>query len=495
VSEFEALYRAVESRDARWDGRVFVGVTSSGIYCRPVCPVPMPRREMVRFYRSAAAAEGGGFRACRRCRPEESPDSPDWDVRGDLVGRALRLIAAGTVDDEGVIGLARRLSVSSRHLQRQLVGELGAGARDLANSRRAALAKQLLDRTDLSSTDVAFSSGFRSLRACNEAMRRTFGRSPTEIRAHRPSGSTGSVVRLRLGYRPPLATDALFAFLALRAIPGVEVVAGLEYRRAVPTPSGDAILRLRPAPTAIGSAVRLGPTNGPDAATVPAMELAIEFGEPGGLAGLVRGARRLLDLDADPAAIDAALAADDALRPLVVASPGMRLPGAFDGFATTVLAILAQGVTLASARTIAGRIADAFGRVVDVGDPAIVRRFPEPDVLATADLAAAGLTGRRATTVQAVARAVADGRLDLDPADPIAAIATLRAIPGIGPWTTGYVALRVLRDPDSFPPDDAAVRVAFRRLGLLSDPAAIAARAEAWRPWRGYALAHLWAAA
>lgn len=295
-------------------------------------------------------------------------------------------------------------------------------------------------------------------------------------------------LRLRLACRAPLAIEASFAFLAARAIPGVEVVAGEEYRRAVRTGAGHAVLRLRPADTAPGGA--------------PAMDLEVGpigfvgQGAPVGeseLAAIVRAARRLLDLDADPVAIDAVLGSDAILRPSVVASPGTRLPGAFDGFATTVLAILAQGVTLASARTLAGRIALARGPAIDVGDPVIVRRFPEPEVLAGADLSAVGLAGRRAATIRAVAAAVADGRLDLDfPADPAATIASLRAIPGIGPWTTGYVALRVLGDRDAFPPDDAAVRAAFRRLGLPSDPRSIAARAETWRPWRGYALAHLW---
>jgi AraC family transcriptional regulator of adaptative response / DNA-3-methyladenine glycosylase II len=281
---------------------------------------------------------------------------------------------------------------------------------------------------------------------------------------------------VRLSYRPPLATDALFAFLAARAIPGVEAVDGLEYRRVVSTAGGDAMLRLRPS------------------AGAAAMELESSGAGPDKAAGLAAAARRLLDLDADPATIDAVLAADDVLRPLVRAHPGMRLPGTVDGFATTVLAILAQGVTLASARTLAGRIAHAHGRVVEVGDAAIDRAFPEPSVLAFADLSMVGLTGRRAATISAVAAAVAEGRLALEPgADPGATLAALRSIPGIGPWTTGYVALRVLGDRDAFPPGDAAVRAAFRRLGLPSDPAPIAARAEAWRPWRGYVLVHLWA--
>ena len=280
---------------------------------------------------------------------------------------------------------------------------------------------------------------------------------------------------VRLSYRTPLDVDVLFAFLAARAIPGVEAVDGAEYRRVVPTSGGESVLRLRPA-------------------TGEAMELEIDGAGRDDAMGFGAAARRALDLDADPAAIDAVLEADDVLRSLVRAHPGMRLPGAFDGFASTVLAILAQGVTLASARALAGRIARAHGPVIDVGDAAIDRLFPEPGVLARADLAAIGLTGRRAATIRAVATAVAEGRLELHAdADPGRALATLGAVPGIGPWTTGYVALRVFGDRDAFPPGDAAARAAFRGLGLPSDPASIRARAEAWRPWRGYALAHLWA--
>lgn len=295
-------------------------------------------------------------------------------------------------------------------------------------------------------------------------------------------------VHVPLAYRPPLAVDALFAFLAGRAIPGVEVVAGDEYRRTVRTSAGDAVLRLRPADTAPDGAPAMHLEVGP----VGSVGQGASIGQ-GELAAIVAAARRLLDLDADPVAIDAVLGSDVILRPSVVASPGTRLPGAFDGFATTVLAILAQGVTLASARTLAGRIARTYGAAIDVGDPVIVRRFPDSEVLAGADLSTTGLAGRRAATIRSVAAAVADGRLELEsPADPAATLATLRAIPGIGPWTTGYVALRVLGDRDAFPSDDAAVRAAFRRLGLPSDPRSIAARAETWRPWRGYALAHLW---
>lgn len=477
MDDFEALYRAVESRDGRWDGRVFVGVASTGIYCRPICPVPMPRREHVRFYPNAAAAERAGFRACRRCRPEESPESPDWDVRGDLVGRALRLIGAGVTDDEGVGSLARILAVSQRHLHRSFVRELGVGPLEVVQSRRAGLAKQLLDGSALTSTEVAFASGYRSVRAYNAAVRRRFGRSPTEIRRHRRPGETLPSIGLRLAYRPPLARGALLEFLAARAIPGVEDVDATGYRRAVATDGGAALLTL----------------------AVPAdtndVELSVAGTATADLAPLVRRARRLLDLDADQAAIDDSLAGDPVVGRLVVDAPGVRLPGAFDGWTTAVLAILAQGVSLAAARTIAGRIAAAFGAEVAVGHPAVTRLFPDPAVLATADLARVGLPERRRGTLAALAAEVAAGRIDLEgTADPGATLAALRAVPGIGPWTCGYLAMRALRDPDAFPPGDAALRRAFRLRGLPADDASIDRAAEAWRPWRGYATVRLWSA-
>jgi AraC family transcriptional regulator of adaptative response / DNA-3-methyladenine glycosylase II len=478
VTEFEAMYRAVESRDPRWDGRVFVGVTSTGIYCRPICPVPMPRRENVRFYVDAAAAEGAGFRACRRCRPEQSPDSPDWDVRGDVVGRALRMIATGDADDDGVEAIASRLAVSSRHLHRLFVESFGVGPREIAQSRRAGLAKQLLDQTDLTSTAVAFAAGFRSVRAYNAAVRRTFGRAPTEIRAARGTGVGSAGVHLRLAYRPPLAAGALLGFLADRAIPGVETADETGYRRAVSTAEGPRLLAIE---------VAEGETD--------AVRLSLDATSPGELAPIVRAARRLFDLDADPVAIDASLTSDHRLASLVRACPGRRLPGAFDAWATTILAVLGQGVSVAHARAAAGRIATAHGTVVDVGWTGVDRLFPAPSTLAAVDLGGLGIAARRAETIVVLARAVAEGRIDLERGSPAETLSRLQAIPGIGPWTAGYVALRVLRDPDAFPPGDAAVRAAFRRLDLADDAAAILRVAEAWRPWRGYAVAHLWATA
>jgi AraC family transcriptional regulator of adaptative response / DNA-3-methyladenine glycosylase II len=472
---FEATYRAVESRDPRWDGRVFVGVTSTGIYCRPICPVPMPRREHVRFYGTAAAAEHGGFRACRRCRPEQSPDSPDWDVRSDLVGRALRLIADGVADEEAVDGVARRLAVSTRHLHRMFVAQLGVSPGAVAQTRRTALAKQLLDQTDLRSTDVAFAAGFRSLRSYNAAMQRSFGRTPKTIRTQRRGGEAGPGISLRLAYRPPLARAALLTFLAERAIPGTERIVDGGYERIVETVGGPRPLRLEPAA---------------DASTIT---LTIDGIEPVELTPIVGAARRLLDLDADPVRVDATLGADALIRPFVDAVPGVRLPGAFDPWQTTVLAILAQGISLRAARSLAGRIAALHGSVVDLGGERRWRPFPGPDVVADADLAGAGLPARKQASLRILAREIADGRIDLRRGEPARVLEGLATLPGVGPWTTAYVALRVLRDPDAFPPGDAAVRAAFRRLGRPDDAAAIARAAESWRPWRGYAVARLWA--
>ena len=320
VDGFEVTYAAVEARERRLDGRVFVGVTSTGIYCRPVCPVPKPKREHVRFF-PRRRRPSAGFRACRRCRPEASPDSPDWDVRSDLVGRGLRLIAEGVVDREGIDGLAGRLSVGSRHLHRAFVQELGTGPLSVTRSRRAALAKQLLEQTDLLSTDVAFAAGFSSVRSYHDTLRRVYGRTPTEIRGRRPDDVGSEAPELRLAFRPPLAADRLLAFLAARAIPGVESVAGGRYSRAVRSPAGrPVVLEAEPDPFEPVVALRV---------------IGVGDDVPQ-LAAVVQSVRRLFDLDADPEAIDARLCADPALRRLVRSAPGTRLPGTIDGFELAV---------------------------------------------------------------------------------------------------------------------------------------------------------------
>jgi AraC family transcriptional regulator of adaptative response / DNA-3-methyladenine glycosylase II len=476
---FEVTYRAVEARERRLDGRVFVAVTSTGIYCRPVCPVRMPRREHVVFFRAAAAAEGAGFRACRRCRPETSPDSPDWDVRADLVGRGLRLIADGVVDREGIDGLARRLAVGSRHLHRAFVQELGTGPLAVARSRRAALAKQLLEQTDLPSTDVAFASGFSSVRSYHDTVRRVYDRTPTEIRTKRRADDVrADAPELRLAFRPPLAAGRLLSFLGARAIPGVEHVEDGRYARAMRTSAGSPlVIELEPAPSEPVVALRVTGV-GDD---VPL------------LASVVQASRRLFDLDADPDAIDEALASDPVLCPAVRSVPGTRLPGTTDGFELAVRAVVGQQVSVAGARTTLGRIAERFGEPLPAPTGPIVRLFPTAERLARAPRDAFGMPGARAQAIVALAGAVADGELDLSgTAEPEPTMERLRAIPGVGEWTAAYVAMRALRDPDAFPVGDLGVRHGFETLGLAHDAGSICAHAERWRPWRAYAAMHLW---
>jgi AraC family transcriptional regulator of adaptative response / DNA-3-methyladenine glycosylase II len=477
VDTFEATYRAAATGDPRLDGRLFVAVTSTGIYCRPICPVPMPRREVVRFFRAAAAAEEQGFRACRRCRPEASPDSPDWDVRADLVGRALRLIAEGVADVEGVEGLARRLAIGRRQLQRLFVRELGSGPLAVARSRRAGLAKQLLEQTEATSKQFAFAAGFRSVRAYHDTLRRLYGRTPGEIRARRPKAADGKAgLSVRLAYRPPLAWEPLLGFLRLRAVPGLEAVQGTDYARAVRTTDGAGrVVVLRPRPADGHVSLEVG-----DLGDVPL------------LAGIVQGARRLLDLDADPVGIDAALSADPVLKRLVHATPGLRLPGCADGFELAVRAVVGQQVSLAAARTTLGEIVVTLGERLESPVGEVTHLFPGPERLADATDRELGVPHSRAEAIRRLARLVGAGQLDLSgSADPDESVQILARIPGVGPWTTAYVAMRALRDPDAFPAGDLVLGRTAGALGLADLPA----RAERWRPWRGYAAMHLWRAA
>lgn len=485
--DFETMYRAVESRDPRFDGRVFCGVLSTGVYCRPVCPVPMPRRRSVRFFATAAAAEEAGFRACRRCRPEASPDSPDWDVRADLVGRGLRLIAHGVVDDEGVEGLARRLAIGSRHLHREFVRELGTGPLAVARTRRARLAKQLLEQTNLPSTDIAFAAGFRSVRAYHETVRRLYGRTPTEVRRRRRgddvrAGDDGGLT-LRLSFRPPFATTALMGFLATRAVPGMESVDGGTYRRSLRVAGPDGGSR--------GVVVAVTPHP-----SEPHVRLEVVVDEPPQLGPVVQAVRRLFDLDADAAAIDEALAGDPALARMVAVEPGVRLPGGAEPFETAVRIVLGQQVSVAGARTFCARLVASFGEPLDRSVGTVSHAFPEPAALAKAPLETIGLTGARAETVRRLAGAVAIGRIDLSGAGDLGETdGRLGEIPGVGPWTRSLIAMRVLRDPDAFPATDLGVLRGAEALGVPARPADLLERAEAWRPWRGYAVMRLWRAA
>jgi AraC family transcriptional regulator of adaptative response / DNA-3-methyladenine glycosylase II len=475
VLDDDACYRAVAARDSRFDGRFFTGVLTTGIYCRPSCPSRTPLRRNVRFYATAAAAVAAGFRACRRCRPDALPGSRDWDHRGDLVARALRLVAAGAVDDDGVAGLARRLSVSERHLHRSLVAEVGVGPLALARTRRAQTARLLVDQTALSMTEIAFAAGFASVRQFNDVMRAEFGCPPGELRRRTPD-DTGQVgaragTVLRLPVREPYAAADLFGFLGARAVPGVEHVDGLGLRRVVPTRHGPAVVAVSVAGARVTATLHL-----PD---------LVDLG------GVVAGLRRLLDLDADPAAVDTVLAADPGLTELVAARPGLRVPGAVDGFELAVRAVLGQQVSVAAARTLAGRLVRQVGEPVD--DPAgdvLTHAFPTAAAVADADpadLAGLGLTGARVRSLRALAAEVAAGRLVLDPgSDRPAVRAQLVALPGVGPWTAEYVAMRALADPDAWPASDLVLRREVVRRGL--DPLR-------WQPWRAYAALHLWAAA
>jgi len=546
--DFDTCYRAVVARDPRFDGRFFTGVTSTGIYCRPICPARTPAWRNMRFFPHAGAAEAAGFRACRRCRPEASPGSPDWNARADLTARAVRLIADGYADEHGVSGLARRLAVTERHLRRLLLAELGTTPIALARTTRLQTARRLLAETDMPVTEIAFASGFASVRQFNASFREAYGRPPTALRtrAPRPSrrpggrarpgapatggmrvpdgqGAAGQVadgrdtagqvpdgrgvaergtagqrvaqpdmsgqgqrddtaadgtwLTLRLACREPFDGRSLLQFLAARAIAGVEEVAQGRYARTVRVPGGSGLVELVPPPAAGGNGTAQ-------------VLLRVRLTGLRGIGQVVSRCRRLFDLDADPQAIAAALAADEALAPLVAARPGLRVPGAYDGFELAVRAVIGQQVSVPAASTLTGRLAARHGTRLDgAAGPAgpLSMLFPRPADLADADLAGLGLTTARQATLRALAAACAAGRLNLDPgADPEETAARLAELPGVGPWTVAYILMRT-GDPDAFPGSDLGLRRAMQRLGL--EPG----RADQWRPWRAYAALHLWA--
>ena len=509
--DFDTCYRAVVARDRRFDGRFFTAVTSTGIYCRPICPARTPARGNMRFFAHAGAAEAAGFRACRRCRPEASPGSPDWNTRADLAARAVRLISSGYVDAHGISGLAARLGVSGRHLHRLLMAELGAGPLALARTVRLQTARRLLAETGMPVTDIAFASGFASVRQFNASVLAAAHATPTQLRAAArrtgppqasPGGAAdgpGSWLSLRLACREPFGSAGLLDFLQARAIPGVEQVSAGRYTRTVRTAAGAGVIELIPQP---GQGHAL---------------LRVRLDSLAGLGQVVYRARRLLDADADPVAIDAALAADPVIAPLVRARPGLRVPGSYDGFELAVRAVLGQQVSVAAARTFAGRLArlargddlpkppghhpapgqprarprarppeTAAGGFVPGQAGELSALFPQAAELAGADLSGLGLTTGRQRTLRSLAQAVASGRLNLDPgADPAETAARLAELPGIGPWTISYIGLRS-GDPDAFPATDLGVRRAMARLGAPPGHPAH------WRPWRAYAAMHLW---
>jgi AraC family transcriptional regulator of adaptative response / DNA-3-methyladenine glycosylase II len=482
-TDTERCVRAVKSKDARFDGWFFTAVLTTRIYCRPSCPVVPPKVENMTFYPSAAACQQAGFRACKRCRPDTSLGSPEWNARADTVARAMRLIQDGVVDREGVPGLAARLGYSARQMERQLLAEVGAGPLALARAQRAQTARVLIETTPLPMTEVAFAAGFASVRAFNDTVREVFAMSPSELRARGAGGAragreagprTPGTLSLRLPFRAPLTPDNLFGHLAATAVPGVEEWRDGAYRRTLTLPYGHGIVALSPRPDHI--ACRLSLT------------------DPRDLAVAISGCRRMLDLDADPVAVDEQLGADPLLGPLVAKAPGRRVPRTVDAAEFAVRAVLGQQVSTAAARTHAARLVTAHGVPVEDAEGGLTHLFPSPAALAALDPEALALPRSRRTTLTTLVAALAGGSLALgSDSDWDRARAQLIALPGFGPWTVESIAMRALGDPDAFIPTDLGVRRAARGLGLPSTPAALTARASAWRPWRAYAVQYLWA--
>jgi AraC family transcriptional regulator of adaptative response / DNA-3-methyladenine glycosylase II len=472
----EQCIKACESRDARFDGWFIVGVASTGIYCRPSCPTPVqPKPKNMRFYASAAAAQRAGFRACKRCRPDASPGSPEWNTRADLVGRAMRLIADGAVDREGVPGLARRLAVSDRHLNRLLIAELGAGPLALARAQRAQTARVLIETTAMSFAEVALAAGFTSVRQFNDTIREVFAARPGDLRLARTNGMrpAAGAVTVRLPYRRPYDAGTLLRFLGDRAVRGVEAWDGETFRRALHLPLGRGVVALRPCDGHFDCVLQLDSVADTQAA--------------------VQRCRRLLDLDADPVAIADALGADPVIGALVARRPGLRSPGAVDGTEALVRAVVGQQVSVAGARTVLGRVAERLGEPVDDPDGGMSRTFPSAAAIADAPDDALPMPAARRRALRDACRLIATGELQLDAgADRDAVRRGLVDVRGIGPWTAEYVAMRALGDPDAFPATDLGIRQALARLGVGVTPRAVAGAAEAWRPWRAYATLHLW---
>ena len=459
---------------------------TTGIYCRPSCPAVTPKRQNVEFFPTAAAAHEHGYRACKRCRPDASPGSPEWDRRGDVVARAMRLVADGVVDREGVAGLARHLHYSERHLNRLLLDELGAGPNAIARAQRATTARILIETTDMAFTAIVFAAGFGSVRQFNDTIREVFVATPGELRAkrqgraeHRAIAATTArpgVVAVELAVREPYELSSTIAFLAARAIAGIEHADGTTYRRTLALPHGHGVVTV------------LGTTRGGLGRSFVRAEFQLQDWRD--LAPAVRRVRRLLDLDADPVAVDTLLSADPALAPLVVAHPGRRVPGSADPFETAVRAVVGQQVSVAGARTIAGRITAAAGAPLAIDNDVLTHVFPSPDAIAALDIDTLPMPVSRRRTLVELGQRAALGKLPLDVgADRAEVRAALLDIPGIGPWTADYVLMRGFGDPDVFLPTDLGVVRGLAALGLD------ATAAEHWSPWRSYALHLLWSAA
>ncbi len=475
-ADWEACYRAVKGRDRRFDGVFYTAVRTTRIYCRPSCPAITPRPQNVSFFRTAAGAQGAGYRACRRCLPDATPGSPEWDVAADVAARAMRLVADGLVEREGVDGLARVLGYSTRQLNRVVTQHYGAGPLALARSRRAQSARVLIETTDLAFADVAFAAGFASVRQFNDTVREVYAASPTELRrgaARRRQHATSGTLHTRIAVREPFAAGALHHFLAVHVVRGLEAAGPGWYERALRLPHGPGVVRVD----------LTGRTPG----QVPC---TFTLADARDLAPATERTRRLLDADCDPVAVDEALAEDPVLAPLVAALPGLRVPGQLDGAEVAVQTVVGQQVSLAAARTAAARLVEEYGDPLDLsGERRVTRLFPTPGRLAGVDPETLPMPRSRGRALVGLARALDEGVVRLDrSADRAETRAALIALPGIGPWTADYVAMRALGDPDAFLSTDLGVRNAARQLGL-EDPAT---RSTQWRPWRSYALMRLW---
>lgn len=479
ISEPQALaqcQRARQSRDARFDGRFFIAVTTTGIYCRPICPAQPPLEKNVRYYASAAAAEVAGFRPCLRCRPETAPGTPAWLGTGATVARALRLIEEGALDEQSVAELAARLGVGERYLRKLFTAQVGASPQAVAQIRRLHLAKQLLSETSLSMTEIAQASGFSSVRRFNAAFAQTYARAPNTLRRRPATASEAGVCSLRLNFRQPWSFEQFRRHFALRRIGALEQVGDDYYVRTFRIGAARGWLR-----------VRVLAESGQLALDVSASGLAE-------LPALIARVRRMFDLDADPALVADHLSGDATLAPLLARWPGLRLPTAFDPFEQAVRAIVGQQVTVKAAVTITGRLVEKFGERLDGAlDGGPWQLFPTPEALAEADLVGIGMPGKRVQTLQGFARAVAEGRLVLNTCRGVEALLQeLQALPGVGPWTAQYIALRAFGEPDAFPASDLGLLKAkvWGEGGITAK--ALAERATSWSPWRAYAAVYLW---
>jgi AraC family transcriptional regulator of adaptative response / DNA-3-methyladenine glycosylase II len=466
----DICFRALTARDPRFDGRFFVAVSSTGIYCRPICPARTPHRDNCTFYPTAAAAQEAGYRPCLRCRPETAPHIGAWRGTSNTVSRALALIEAGALDESDVEALAARLGVGDRQLRRLFQEHIGASPLAVAQTRRILLAKQLIHETGLPMTHVAMAAGFGSTRRFNDTFRHLFGRPPSALR-RRGTAREGSALELTLAYKPPYDWDAIIGFLAARAIAGIEAVTPEVYRR---TFAGGAIaVSHEPARHRLRVALRLT-----DVGTLPAILLRV---------------RRVFDLGADPETIAAHLAGDPLLAPLAAKRPGLRLPGGWDGFEMAVRAVIGQQITIAGARQLLGKLVATYGERIGSDDGGLTHIFPTPERLTGQEIASLGMPGARGRAIAKLAQAVlADPSLFERAASLDDAIEKLCAVPGIGDWTAHYIAIRALREPDAFPASDIGLIRALAENGVRPSAKQVLARAEAWRPWRAYAAQHLW---